>query len=321
MNRPIAWVPFETEPDARRTLGESLDVELVPFNDNANPPASIDQVEFLVLPYAVPQDTLFARMPEMPKLRVIQGQMAGTDAINALVPEGVTLCNAAGVHDTATAELAVSLALSRGRRLDVYARDQGAGLWAPQWGVGLADARVLIFGYGNIGRAIERRVRGFEPASITRVASRARTDQLDGEPVELHATSELLDLLRETDVLFIIAPLTTQTRGLINAEALATMPDGAMVVNAGRGPIVDTAALIAECASGRLQAALDVIDPEPVPADHPLRGTPNVLFSPHVGGYSNAFVPRRNALIRAQLERFAAGEPLANVVTVGPLTV
>lgn len=319
MNRPVAWVPFDTAADARRVLGPDLAVDLVAFTDNLNLPAGLDQVEFLVLPYGVPQHTIFARTPEMPKLRVIQGQMAGTDAINALVPEGVTLCNAAGVHDTATSELAVSLALARGRHLDVYARDQAAGHWQPQWGVGLADARVLILGYGNIGRAIERRVRGFEPASITRVASSARTDELDGEPVELHATADLLTLLASTDVLFIITPLTEQTRGLINAEALAAMPDGAMIVNAGRGPIVDTDALVAECATGRLQAALDVIDPEPVPADHPLRTTPNVLFSPHVGGFTNAFVPRRNALVAAQLERFAAGEPLVNVVTIGPL--
>ena len=319
MNRPVAWVPFETETDARRVLGADLDIDLVPFTDNEHLPDGIDRLEFLVLPYGVPQHTIFARTGEMPRLRVIQGQMAGTDAINDLVPAGVTLCNAAGVHDTATSELAVSLALARGRHLDVYARDQVAGLWQPQWGFGLADARVLIFGYGNIGRAIERRVRGFEPASITRVASRARTDQLDGEPVELRASADLLDLLATTDVLFIITPLTEQTRGLIDAAALAAMPDGAMVVNAGRGPIVDTDALIAECGSGRVQAALDVIDPEPVPADHPLRSTPNVLFSPHVGGFTNAFIPRRNALVRAQLQRFTAGEPLANVVTVGPL--
>lgn len=320
MTRAAAWVPFQTEAEARAVLGGGLDVDLVPFTDNQFLPASIDRVEFLVLPYGVPQDTIFERTHQMPRLRVIQGQMAGTDAINALVPHGVTLCNAAGVHDTATSELAVSLALARGRHLDVYARDQVAGQWQPRWGVGLADARVLIFGYGNIGRAIERRVRGFEPASITRVASRARTDELDGEPVEVRASADLVDLLATTDVLFIITPLTEHTRGLVNARALAAMPDGAMVVNAGRGPIVDTDALVAECASGRLQAALDVIDPEPVPADHPLRGTPNVLFSPHVGGFTNAFIPRRNALVRAQLQRFTAGEPLANVVTVGPLT-
>ncbi|MGA4668212.1 2-hydroxyacid dehydrogenase [Propionibacteriaceae bacterium Y1923] len=321
MNRPVAWVPFASEQEARRVLGEDLPIDLRPFTDPANPPEGIDQVEFMVLPYGVPQHTVFARTPEMTNLKVIQGQMAGTDAINPLVPAGVTLCNAAGVHDTATAELAVSLALSRGRNLDVFARDQVAGRWQPQWGVGLADARILILGYGNIGRAIERRVRGFEPASITRVATRARSVDFDGEQVDVQEVSRLLDLLPEVDVLFIIAPHTSATEGLVGAEALAAMPDGAMVVNAGRGPIVDTEALIAECGSGRLQAALDVIDPEPVPADHPLRQTPNVLFSPHVGGFTNAFEPRRNALLRSQLRAWATGEPLANVVTVGPLTV
>lgn len=319
MNRPVAWVPYPTEAAARQVLGADLDLELVPFLTNTEPPEGLDEVEFLVLPYAQKQDVILQRAAEMPRLRVVQGQMAGTDAINHLIPEGVTLCNAAGVHDTATAEIAVGLALSRGRNLDGYARDQVEGRWQPVWGRGLADARVLILGYGNIGRAIERRVRGFEPASITRVATSARTDQLDGDPVDVRAIDELVDLLAGTDVLFIITPLTERTHGLIDAQALAALPDGAMVVNAGRGPIVDTAALIAECASGRLQAALDVIDPEPVPADHPLRTTPNVLFSPHVGGLTNAFFPRRDALVRSQLEKFAAGHQLANVVTVGPL--
>ncbi|MGA4507681.1 NAD(P)-dependent oxidoreductase [Propionibacteriaceae bacterium G1746] len=318
MNRPVAWVPFETEQQARATLGD-LPLEFVPFITNTEPPESLDRVEFLVLPYAQRQDVILQRAGELASLKVVQGQMAGTDAIDRFIPEGVTLCNAAGVHDAATAELALSLALARGRRLDEYARDQVAGVWQPRWGTGLADARVTILGYGRIGRAIERRVRGFEPRSVTRVATRARIDQLDGRDVEVRAIADLLDVLAQTDVLFIISPLTDQTRGLIGAEALAALPDGALVVNAGRGPIVDTAALVEACAGGRISAALDVIDPEPVPADHPLRTTANVLFSPHVGGYSSAFFPRRNALLRRQLEHFAAGEPLDNVVRIGPL--
>lgn len=311
----IAWVPYETPERAAEVLGDHDGVQYVPFLTSAEPPAG--PVHFLVVPYAQPPAVL-DHLGGHPELQVIQAQMAGTDAMEPRIPEGVTLCNAAGVHDTATAEVALALMLARARRIDEYSREQVDGTWAPRWAPGLADRRVTMIGYGHIGKAIERRLAGFECASITPVATSARTEQVDGREVQLRGIDELDQLLPSTDVLIIIAPLNDATRGLVDAQALAALPDGAMVVNVGRGPIVDTQALVEACATGRITAAMDVIDPEPVPADHPLRTTPGVLFSPHVGGFSNAFEPRRDALLRRQVAAWAAGQELDNVVTVGP---
>jgi len=213
------------------------------------------------------------------------------------------------VHDTSTAEIALALALARGRQLDDYARNMPAGRWEPVFGNALADLRVLIVGYGNIGQAIEARLAGFEVASITRVARRAR----DGE-VLVHAIDDLPELLPEADVVFLIAPLTPQTEGLIGAAELDLLPDGALLVNVARGKLVDTDALTAATATGRIRAALDVTDPEPLPEDHPLWHNPGVLISPHVGGASSAFWPRADRLIAAQLHRFAAGQELENKI-------
>jgi phosphoglycerate dehydrogenase-like enzyme len=227
------------------------------------------------------------------------------------VPEGVVLCNAAGVHDTSTAELAVALALASGRHLDRYARNQPSGIWESlRLGISLADQRVLIIGYGHIGAAIERRLSGFEVASVTRVARRPRT-----EPVPVHAIDDLPELLPDADVAFLVAPHTPQTEGMIGGRELASLPDGAVLVNVARGKLVDTEALLAETSTGRIRAALDVTDPEPLPPEHPLWRTPGVLISPHVGGPSSAFFPRADRLIAAQLGRFAAGKKLENIIT------
>ncbi len=168
---------------------------------------------------------------------------------------------------------------------------------------------MLIIGYGRIGAAIERRLAGFEVASITRVAHRAR----DTEP-PVHAVSDLPSLLPQADVAILIAPHTPETDRMIGAQQLALLPDGALLVNVARGRLVDTDALVAELATGRIRAALDVTDPEPLPAGHPLWHSPGILISPHVGGASSAFHPRADRLLSAQLARFAAGRPLSNVV-------
>jgi len=242
----------------------------------------------------------------------VQTLTAGYDEFLPLLPAAATLCNAAGLHDTSTAELAVALALASGRELDRFARDKPAGTWDRVWGRSLADRNVLIIGYGHIGPAIERRLQGFEVASITRVARRGRP----GPPL-VHPITELHRLLPRADVVFLIAPHTPETEHLIGAGELALLPDRALLVNVARGALVDTGALVAELATGRIRAALDVTDPEPLPADHPLWRQPGVLITPHVGGASSAFFPRADALIAAQLARFAAGQPLDNVVRAG----
>jgi phosphoglycerate dehydrogenase-like enzyme len=164
---------------------------------------------------------------------------------------------------------------------------------------------VLLVGYGAIGEAIEARLRPFE-VEVVRVARRGR----DG----VHPIAELPRLLPDADVVILIVPLTAETRGLVDADFLARMKDGALLVNVARGPVVDTDALLAALTSGRLSAAVDVTDPEPLPADHPLWDAPNLLVSPHVGGASSAMWPRAHRLVRDQLHRFADGEPLANVM-------
>jgi phosphoglycerate dehydrogenase-like enzyme len=224
----------------------------------------------------------------------------------------VTLCNARGLHDASTAELALTLTLSALRGVPRYVRQQDQGDWSPAYkdddavvDEALADKTVLIVGYGSIGAAIERRLAGFE-VEVLRVARSAR----DG----VHPISEIETLLPQADVVIVVVPATAETHGLVDDAFLARMKDGALLVNVARGVVVRTDALVAECASGRLRAAMDVTDPEPLPADHPLWQTPNVLITPHVGGASTAFLPRALKLIDEQLRRFARGEELANVV-------
>lgn len=302
------WVPFESEAEAREKLGELPDNLELDCYTGGEFPATADEVEFYIHPYLGDPDP-WERFDELPKLKVVQIQSAGYEDIKPYIPEGVTLCNAAGVHDASTAEIAVALSLALGRHLDDFARNQTTGTWRPQFGNSIADKRVTILGYGRIGQAIERRLTGFEVASITRIARRART-----EPVPVRPNTELDEVLPRTDVLFVITPLTPETENLIDKHALSLLPDGAQVINVGRGRLVDTDALVAETGTGRLTAGLDVTEPEPLPTDHPLWRTPGVLISPHVGGASSAFYPRSAALMSAQLRRYATGQPLENVI-------
>jgi phosphoglycerate dehydrogenase-like enzyme len=309
----LAWVPYAGRAEAERRLGRIPDgLELDFYRaDGDEWPVTTDEVAFYVLPYMKGTGVL-DKVSEMPRLKVVQTLTAGYEDVLPLLPPPVTLCNAAGLHDTSTAELAVALALASGRHLDWFARDQVPGTWDQRPGRSLADRRVLIVGYGHIGAAIEARLRGFEVASVTRVSRRGRTG-----PPPVHPIGDLPALLPEADVVFVVAPHTPETEGLFGARNLALLPDGALLVNVARGKLVDTTALLAELTAGRITAALDVTDPEPLPVGHPLWHAPGVLISPHVGGASSAFGPRADRLIAAQLARFASGEPLANIVRPG----
>jgi phosphoglycerate dehydrogenase-like enzyme len=310
-NPRVAWLPYADVAEAEARLGGIPDgIRVECFLDRGEDwPDSIADVEFLVVPYLKGPEVL-RRASEMTSLQVVQTLTAGVENYVPEVPEGVQLCNAAGVHDASTAEIALALALASGRHLDVYARQQTTGTWEGRFGSALADKHVLIVGYGHIGEAIEARLAGFEVGSITRLARRAR----DGEP-QVRAIDDLHAVLPQAEVVFVIAPHTPQTEGLIGAAELALLPDEALLVNVARGKLVDTDALLAETSSGRIRAALDVTEPEPLPADHPLWQVPNVLISPHVGGASSAFWPRSDRLIADQLRRFAAGDALANVIS------
>ncbi len=307
----LAWLPYADLAEAERRIGPLPDgIEADFYRAGDDPwPATIGEVEFYVLPYMTGAETL-ERATEMTKLKVIQTLTAGVENFLPHVPAGVTLCNAAGVHDASTAELAIALTLASGRRLDTFARNMPDGEWGFEFGSALADKRVLIIGYGNIGAAIERRLTGFEVASVTRVARRRRGGETPVLPI-----TELDSLLPESDVVIVIAPHTPETDQMIGSAQLRLLPDQALVVNVARGRLVDTDALVAEVSTGRIRAALDVVDPEPLPRDHRLWRTPGVLISPHVGGASSAFFPRADRLIAAQLERFAHGQPLENTIT------
>jgi len=299
-NDPLVWLPFDPE-----LLGEVPDNLRLEQVDPDNLPASADEVEFYVLAYRFhPEDG--EALATLPKLRVVQTLTAGVEHVRGYVPEGVLLCNGRSIHDTSTAELAVALTLASLRGIPDFVRAQERAEWVPDMRPSLADKQVLIVGYGQIGEAIEARIRPFE-ADVVRVARRAR----DG----VHAIEELPDLLPDADVVVLIVPGTDETTGLFDAAMLARMKDGALLVNVSRGPVVVTDALLAELESRRLHAALDVVDPEPLPTDHPLWQAPNLLLVPHVGGNSTAMEPRAHKLVREQLHRFAAGEPLANVMS------
>ena len=303
MSEPLVWLPFS--PDHLAEAPAGLRYEVVRPEPGEALPPSAAEVEFYVPAYQLgPVDPdLFTHLP---RLRVVQTLTAGVDHVRGALPAGVVLCNGRGIHDTSTAELALALVLASLRGIPEFVRAQDQGRWRPEVRESLADKRVLILGYGQIGAAIEARVLPFE-AEVVRVARRSRPG--------VHAVGELPRLLPEADVVVLILPGTSETRHLVDAAFLARMRTGALLVNVSRGSVVDHDALAEALQDGRVRAALDVTEPEPLPAGHQLWRAPNLLLSPHVGGASSAMWPRAYAVIRAQLERYARGLPLENQVT------
>jgi phosphoglycerate dehydrogenase-like enzyme len=266
-----------------------------------------------VVPYMKRWPVKVRPLEHLTNVRVVQTLTAGVDDVTArlsVIRPGVQLCNARGVHEASTAELALALTLASLRGIPGFVRAQQQELWQSAFHPSLADRSVLIVGYGSIGAAIEDRLAPFEVARVARVARSERTTARG--PV--HPFTELPSLLPHADVVILSTPLTEQTRGLVDAQFLARMKDGALLVNVARGPVVDTKALLAEVDSGRITAALDVTDPEPLPPGHPLWQAPGVLISPHVGGPTSAFLPRAKRLLVDQLTRFVNREPLRNVI-------
>ncbi len=242
-------------------------------------------------------------MARFPALQVAQLPTVGFDAALTYLPEGVTLCNAAGVHEQSTAELTVGLIIAKWRGVDRAARDMAEGAWKHRRGRSLQDSRVLVVGAGGVGRGIAD---ALAPLGChIQLVGRSRRDRIAG-------ADELPDLLGAADVVVLAVPLTAETDGMVNSAFLARMADGALLVNVARGPVVVTDDLLAHLP--RIEAALDVVDPEPLPADHPLWAAPGVLITPHIGGDTDAFPRLARQLIARQVQRWRSGEPLENVV-------
>jgi len=297
-------------PDAtlREYLQPHPDVTVLEWDLSGEPPQP--RLDIVVPPYM--GGTKVLRGLEGVETGLVQSQSIGYDGVEEFLPAGRMLANAASVHETSTAELALALILASQRELPRVLQNQREGRWESRPTASLADQRVLIVGYGGVGKAIEDRLLPFE-TTVTRVASRARTD----ERGHVHGIDELPGLLPEHDIVIVGVPLSDSTRHLIDDAFLAAMPDGALLVNVARGPVADTEALVKHTSSGRIRAALDVTDPEPLPEGHPLWGIPGVIISPHVGGASAAMRPRMGKLVQRQIELMLAGEPPVNVVMNG----
>lgn len=295
-------------PDAQavQLLGSLPDgVDVVVWNGEAERPDRLGETAIWV-PQVEDSSDLENKLAAMPDLKVMQMLSAGVEDVVGKVPDDVVLCDARGVHGGPVGELVLTLILATYRQVPHFVRAQERGSWDLVEGDDLIDKRVLVVGAGDLGEQTAKRLTGFGAVPVL-VAHTAR----DG----VHATEELPDLLPDAAVVVLTVPLTPATEGMVDAEFLAAMPDGALLVNVARGKVVDTDALLAELTSGRLRAALDVVEPEPLPDGHPLWSAPNLLLTPHAAGHVKRSGERAYALVRAQIERFVADEPLENVVS------
>ena len=298
----IAWVDPAPGSEA---MGDPPDGWTVaPFPDDPAAAPEVGEVEFVV-----PNWQIARGLDPLTGLKVIQTISAGVDWIIDLVPDGVTLCSARGARDPAMAEWVLWAILADMKAAGTAAAQQVAHDWEPLDLRDLDGARVLILGHGSIGAAVEERLVPFGVEEVVRVARHAR----DG----VHGVDELAALLPDADVVVNILPATAETEGLLGADMLRAMRRGALIVNAGRGSTVDTDALLAALEGGHVRAVLDVVAPEPLPADHPLWDAPNLILTPHSAGDTPGAERRSWALAGEQLHRYAAGEPLINVVRDG----
>lgn len=294
-------------------IGEAPDGVRLVLWDVLSEPAEPSAIDVVLIPHYFVRASGYRRLSDLPNLRLVQLPSAGYEHALPYIPERVALANGRGVHDDETAELAIGLALASLRGIDAAVRDAQAERWdntaiLPS----LADRRVLLVGYGSIGTAIAERLAPFK-VHLTVVARTAR----DEGDVHVHGFDELPALAPQAEVVILIVPFTDETEHLVDAEFLAALPDGALIVNVARGGVVDTDALVAELRTARLRAALDVTDPEPLPAGHPLWSTPNTIITPHVGGNTTLTHVRTLELLRRQIAHLVADEPVENVVRPG----
>ena len=283
------------------------DIEIT-FSEDAMtlPHEVLSASDFTILPYlANPDEAKFA-LSHVKSGSVFQLLTAGFDNVLAHIPEGVTLCNAAGVHDDSTSEMALALTLAALREIPKSVHLQAKNEWGHGFSHALADKKVLLIGYGGVGKAVESRLLPFK-CEVIPVATTARD--------HVHAISALPALVPTANVIILTVPLNEDTRGLVDQKFFELMKRGALLVNVARGPVVVTEALISALKAGKIMAALDVTDPEPLPADHPLWQAPNCLITPHLGGDTDIFERRAIKRIHSQLDLWLSGKPLECVIT------
>ena len=276
----------------------------------ANTPAEnsdLSEITFYVPTYMGGRPAL-ELTKKMPNLKILQMPNAGYDDAMEYVRDGMTLCNGKSIHDDSTAELAVGLTIASLRGFPDFVRNQDKSEWVHVKNKSINDRKIGIIGFGSIGTTIAKMLSGFAVEIIAFTQS-GRDNTIAISDIDKH--------LPTLDVVILILPLTKESKHLFDAKRLALMKDGSLLVNVARGPIVDTDALVKELNSGRITAALDVTDPEPLPKDHQLWRAKGVLISPHVGGNTTAFERRARRLIESQLNLLAEGKHLNNIIVAG----
>ncbi|MGC8967235.1 MAG: 2-hydroxyacid dehydrogenase [Thermus sp.] len=262
--------------------------------------------DLFIPPYG--QEEVVRKVLAEVEVRVVQTLSAGVDWILPLLPEGVVLCDGSGIHDAPVAEWVVLALLALLKDLPGFLEAQREGRWAPRRLSDLEGRRVLLLGFGSIGKAVAERLRAFG-VELLPVARRPRPG--------VYAREDLPHLLPQADAVVLLLPLTPETRRLVDRDFLARMKEGALLVNAGRGALVDTEALLEALEAGRVRAFLDVTDPEPLPQGHPLWRAQGAVITPHVAGLSEGFSRRAARFLAEQVGRYLRGEPLLNVVREG----
>lgn len=298
------WLRNGPGLEAVGPLPSGVDVHLVPSEGPL--PREFYEAEFLVPPYG--SRGVLAALPRMRELRVIQTNSSGVEWLLPHVTAGVTVCNARGTRDVAVAEWVIAAILAMTKDLAHWHRRQEECAWTPRLLDELAGSRVLLVGHGSIGRVVEARLAPFD-VSVDRIASRARHG--------VRGVDQLEDRLPLADIVVLLLPSSPTSDGLFDEAMLKRMKAGALLVNAGRGMVIDTDALAAAVGEGRIRAALDVTDPEPLPDGHPLWHLPGAFLTPHIAGDSHESERRVYRLIGEQVRRYVAGEPLVNIVRRG----
>lgn len=316
--RPVllVTVPEHRLPDERLVLVREAAPDHEVVRASADSDGHLDRTE-IVLGRLDP--ALVARAPQ---LRWIQSWSAGLDWLteaDAEVPPGLLVTSASGVHAVPIAEHVFAGLLALARRLPAHLRAQREGRWAPDADAGVAELagqRMVLLGAGEIGARVARLADAF---GMFVTAVRHHPDAPEPEGVaRTVGTDGLLDVLPEADALVVTLPLTDATRGLVGAGAIAALPERAVVVNVGRGEVVDQAALVAALAAGRVAgAALDVFEEEPLPPDSPLWAMDHVIVTPHAAGHTPHYAGRALAIFLDNLGRFRRGEPLRHAVDLG----